>query len=123
MESGEHTWDQADTSHCSFLCLWQRLSRQTSWVRGLGSEVQAVSCSNWARAEGLVLLQTTALFLHPFPQVREHCTKRVSEENFQQRRSAMCGPATAPSQPTWLPLPRAQCSKQVGSFESCRLGE
>lgn len=27
---GARTCDQADTSHCSFLCLWQRLSRQTS---------------------------------------------------------------------------------------------
>ena len=27
---GAPTWDQADTSHCSFLCLWQRLSRQAS---------------------------------------------------------------------------------------------
>lgn len=73
--SGEHTWDQADTSHCSFLCLWQRLSRQISWVRGLGSDVQAVSCNSWALAEGLVLLQATVLFLHPFPQVREHCIR------------------------------------------------
>ena len=27
---GAPTWDQADPSHCSFLCLWQRLSRQAS---------------------------------------------------------------------------------------------
>lgn len=73
---GAHTWDQADSSHCSFLCLWQRSSRQTSWVRGLGSELHTASGSSCALAEGFVLLQATDLFLHPFPQVREHCRGR-----------------------------------------------
>lgn len=112
------------------------MSRQTSWVLGLGSEVQAASCSNWALAEGLVLLQATALFLHPFPQVREHCAR---ERNFQQRRDSFQTRLDVPGlrqsipqcvvqppsllRPTWLPQPRARCSKRVGSFESCRPGD
>lgn len=88
---GAPTWDQADTSHCSFLCLWQRWSRQTSWVLGLGSELQRTSGSSCALAEGLVLLQATDLFLHPFPQVREHCIGTVSIGSQQRMGQALLG--------------------------------
>jgi hypothetical protein len=43
----------------------------------LGSEVQAALGSSCALAEGLVLLQATVLFFHPFPQVREHCQRET----------------------------------------------
>lgn len=92
------TWDQADTSHCSFLCLWQRLSRQTSWVRGLGSEPQTASGSSCALAEGLVLLQATDLFLHPFPQVREHCPGRQGAATSKESiRPSPGGPTAGPA--------------------------
>lgn len=114
------------------------MSRQASWVLGLGSEEQAVSCSSWALTEGLVLLQATVLFFHPFPQVLEHCIRQQASKTFSRDRKNVQTRLDSPGlractpqhrvqlppllSPTQLPLPRAQCSKQGGSFLSCRLG-
>lgn len=124
------------------MCLWQRLSRQTSWVRGLCCEPQTASGSSCTLAEGLALLQATDLFLHPFPQVREHCPGRQGAATSKESiRPSPGGPTAGPARlgenpalqslegvhwlppPTTLPhlpLPRARCSRWVGSSESGR---
>lgn len=104
----------------------------------MGSEVQTASGSSCALAEGLVLLQATDRFLHPFPQVLEHCTGGAESAPMksgadragvpgaalqdpgrpQPRRAG--GALPPPASPAPLPLPRGRCSTQVGSSECGR---
>lgn len=88
-----------------------------------------MSGSSWPLAEGLVLLQATDLFLHPFPQVREHCigTERNGSGLAGGPRPS-CAPQGSQLPPPpistlpKLPLPRAQRSKWAGSSGRGRPG-
>lgn len=68
MQCKGFTGCQVETNHWALRCLWQRLITQVSWLLGLGRAAQEASGST---RESL-LTHATALFITPFPHLREH---------------------------------------------------